>query len=252
MSTFNRLQIGLTGSVEPDNFTIEIYEWDVASSTEQLRRTVASGVTRTTLSTYNGGTLGGNDYGISNIIGNDYYLKLTANNTCRSNATFSLREPAYALSVHAQVPISTNHGSANPITTAFQGFPNPVTQNSSWFDIANFDDVFYLADDAPTYPSVGAGLTFSTNFSFAHLGTYDFSDNLIATGKWASGMLNISSFTLVQDQTSPYKTYRVSALQTAGIESDIGGTTYYSRYRVTFNPSNTSRTFIVYWVGSNV
>lgn len=252
MSTFNRLQIGLTGSVEPDYFTIEIYEWDVASSTEQLRRTVATGVTRTTLSTYNGGTLNGNDYGISNIIGNDYYLKLTADNTCHTNAKFSLGEIAYALSVHAQVPVLTNHESANPITTVFQGFPNPVTSSSAWQDIANFDDVFYLADDAPSYPTVGAGSTFSTNFSFAHLGTYDSTDTLVATGKWASGMLNISSFTLEQDQTSPYKTYRVYAQQTSGIEADTGGTTYYSRYRVTFNPSNTSRTFIVYWVGNTI
>jgi hypothetical protein len=249
---FDRLQIGLTGSVEPDNFTIEIYEWDVATSTELLRRTVGTNVTRTTPAIFNGGTLNGNDYGIGRVAGNDYYLKLTADNSCKSNATFSLREPAYALSVHAQVIISTNHGSANPIATVFQGFPNPVTSSSAWQDIANFDDVFYLADDAPSFPTVGAGMTFSTNFSFAHLGTYDLNDTLVSTGKWASGMLNISSFTLEQDQTSPYKTYRVYAQQTSGIEADTSGTTYYSRYRITFNPSNTSRTFIVYWVGATI
>lgn len=251
MPTFDRLQIGLTGSVEPSNFTIEIYEWNVTSVSAQLRTTVATGVTRTTLSTYNGGTLNGSNYGISGITGNDYYLKLTADNTCHTNATLSLREPAYALSVHSQVPISSMHGSGNVLATIFTTGPSPVTTSSAHHDIANFDDVFYLADDAPSYPTVGAGSVFSSNFTFTHLGTYNLSDTL-ETGKWANGMLDISSFTFEQDQSSPYKTYRVYAQQTSGIAVDTSGTTYYSQYRVTFNPSNTSRTFTIYWAGSSV
>ncbi len=252
MPTFDRLQIGLTGSVEPSNFTIEIYEWNITSASAQLRTTVASGVTRTTLSTYNGGTLNGSNYGISGITGNDYYLKLTANNTCHTDASLSLREPAYALSVHNQVPITSMYGSGNVLPVTFTGgIPPTVTTSQSHYDLANFDDVFYLADDATNFPTVGYGTTFSTNFTFTHLGTYDLSDTL-QTGKWSNGVLDVSSMTLEQTQTSPYKTYRVLANQTPGIEADNTGTTYYSQYRLTFNPSNTSRTFIIYWAGSNV
>ncbi len=92
MATFDRLQIGLNGSTEPDNFTIELYSWNVTGGTAELRTTVATGVTRTTVSTYNGGTLNGSNYGISGITGNDYYLKLTANNSCHTNATYYLGE----------------------------------------------------------------------------------------------------------------------------------------------------------------
>jgi hypothetical protein len=250
MSTFNRLQIGLTGSVEPDNFTIEIYEWDVASSTEQLRRTVASSVTRTTSSTYNGGTLNGSNYGISGITGNDYYLKLTADNTCRSNATYYLGEIGLALSVHAQVPVTSNYGSANVLGTGFSG---GFTTSFEWSNLASFDDVFYLADDAPTYPSVGYGSTFSSNFSFTHLGTYDSSDNPVSiSSQWYSGLLDVALMTITQSQSSPYKTYYVSCPQTDQIAADGFGSIYHSQYRVTFNPSNTSRTFTVYWAGANI
>lgn len=251
MPTFDRLQIGLTGSVEPSNFTIEIYEWNVTSVSAQLRTTVATGVTRTTLSTYNGGTLNGSNYGISGITGNDYYLKLTADNTCHTNATLSLREPAYALSVHSQVPITSMYGAGNVLPGIYTGYPTAYSNSTAHHDIANFDDVFYLADDAPSYPTVGAGSVFSSNFTFTHLGTYDLSDTL-QTGKWANGLLDISSFTLEQNQSSPYKTYRVYAQQTPGIQADNTGSTYYSQYRLTFNPSNTSRTFTIYWAGSNV
>jgi hypothetical protein len=135
--------------------------------------------------------------------------------------------------------------------TVFTG--NPAHTNSlAWHDLAYFDDVFYLADDAPVYPSVGAGSTFSTNFTFTHLGTYDSTDTLVSSGKWVNGLLDLSSMTLEQQQSTPYKTYNVYATQTPSIAADGSGTVYHSQYRVTFNPSNTSRTFTVYWAGSNV
>jgi hypothetical protein len=252
MATFDRLQIGLNGSTEPSNFTIEIYEWNVTGVTADLRTTVATGVTRTTTSTFNGGTLNGSNYGISGITGNDYYLKLTANNTCHTSATYSLREPALALSVHTLVPVASNYGVGNVMATVFTGFPTAYTNSLAWHDLASFDDVFYLADNAPVYPSVGAGTTFSSNFTFTHLGTYDSTDTLITSGKWVNGLLNLSSMTLEQQQSTPYKTYNVYATQTPNIAADGSGSTYHSQYRITFNPSNTSRTFTVYWAGSNV
>lgn len=251
MATKDNLTIGLTGSQEPDNFTIQIYEWDVPTNAEVLRTTYATGVTRNTVSTTNGGTLALGTYGITGITGSDYYLKMTATNKCGSSAIYALNTTGLALSVLAQVPISTSYTSGNPDATVFNGsYPNEVTNGSLHGEIGWFDGPFYLGDDAPTYPTIGAGTVFDDNFTIEHLGTYDSSDYLVM-GKWSNGLLQ--NFTITQDQTGPvYKRYSINGYQIPGIAIDENPVTYRSQIRVTFNPSGSSRTFNYYWIGSNV
>jgi hypothetical protein len=250
MPTKDNLTIGLTGSQEPDNFTIQIYEWDVTGGAEALRTTYATGVTRNTVSTYNGGTLALGTYAVTGITGYDYYMKLTASNKCGSSAVYALNTTSLALSVLAQVPVASNYPEASVDSGIFVGTPGSEVTNSALHpEIAWFDGPFYLADDAPTYPSVGYGSTFTSNFLIEHLGTYNLAGDLI-TGKWGNGLLQ--NFTIVQSQTSPYKRYSIDGYQIPGIAIDTNAVTYRSQIRVTFTPSSTSRTFSYYWVGSNV
>ena len=248
MATKDNLTIGLTGSQEPDNFTIQIYQWDVSTSAEVLRTTYATGVTRNTVSTTNGGTLALGTYGITGITGSDYYLKMTATNKCGSSAVYPLNTTSLALSVLGQVPLTTVYTSGNPDTAVFNP-SNDQTLGSLHPEIGWFDGPFYLADDAPAYPSVGYGTTFTTNFLIEHLGTYNLAGDLI-TGKWGNGLLQ--NFTITQSQISPYKRYSIDGYQIPGISIDLSPQTYRSQIRVTFTPSNSSRTFNYYWVGSNV
>jgi hypothetical protein len=252
MATKDNMTIGLTGSQEPDNFTIQVYQWDVASSAESLRVTYATGVTRNTPSTYGGGTLALGTYGITGITGSDYYIKLTATNKCGSSAVYAVNTTTLALTVLNQVPLSTVFGAANPDSMIFTGPPmSLVTNGARHSEIAYFDGPFYLSDNPPVYPQYGAGGTgFTTNFTIEHLGTYLASDGSTVSGKWGNGPFD--TYLLTQDQSSPYKRYSIDAFQTAGIAIDLSPVDFKSQIRVTFNPSGSSRTFYYYWYGSNV
>ena len=81
-----QVSINLTGtSSVPDNFTIKIYPWDSATeAVSSTSRTYATGVSRTTTSAINGGTLM-NGYGISPIYQNDYQIELISTTSCTTS-----------------------------------------------------------------------------------------------------------------------------------------------------------------------
>jgi len=86
-----QVSINLTGnSSVPNNFTIKIYPWDSATeAVSSTSRTYATGVSRTTTSAINGGTLM-NGYGISPIYQNDYQIELISTTTCTTSATITV------------------------------------------------------------------------------------------------------------------------------------------------------------------
>jgi len=86
-----QVSINLTGnSSVPDNFTIKIYPWDsTTDAVSATSRTYAAGVSRTTPSSINGGTLM-NGYGIYPIYQNDYQIELISTTTCTTSATISV------------------------------------------------------------------------------------------------------------------------------------------------------------------
>ena len=81
-----QVSINLTGtSSVPDNFTIKIYPWDSATeAVSSTSRTYATGVSRTTTSAINGGTLM-NGYGISPIYQTDYKIELISTTSCTTS-----------------------------------------------------------------------------------------------------------------------------------------------------------------------
>ena len=86
-----QVSINLTGtSSVPDNFTIKIYPWDsITNAVSATSRTYATGVSRSTTSAINGGTLI-SGYGISPIYQNDYQIELISTSTCTTSATISV------------------------------------------------------------------------------------------------------------------------------------------------------------------
>ncbi len=90
-----QVSINLTGtSSVPDNFTIKIYPWDsTTDAVSTTSRTYATGVSRSTTSAINGGTLM-NGYGISPIYQTDYRIELISTSSCTTSAVIDL-DPTY-------------------------------------------------------------------------------------------------------------------------------------------------------------
>ena len=88
-----QVSINLTGpSSVPDNFTIKIYPWDSATeAVSSTSRTHATGISRTTTSPINGGTLMNlAGYGISPIYQTDYQIELISTTSCTTSATITV------------------------------------------------------------------------------------------------------------------------------------------------------------------
>jgi hypothetical protein len=88
-----QVSINLTGnSSVPDNFTIKIYPWDSATdAVSTTSRTYATGVSRSTTSAINGGTLI-SGYGISPIYQTDYQIELISTTTCTTSAIITVED----------------------------------------------------------------------------------------------------------------------------------------------------------------
>lgn len=86
-----QVSINLTGnSSVPDNFTIKIYPWDsTTDAVSTTSRTYATGVSRSTTSAINGGTLM-NGYGISPIYQNDYQIELISTTSCTTSNSITV------------------------------------------------------------------------------------------------------------------------------------------------------------------
>lgn len=85
----SQVSVQLTGtSSVPNNFTVDIYRWDVTTDAAVYDRTIVTGLTRTTTSSVNGGSLVVSPYyGITGITGLDNYVKLTSTTSCSTTAT---------------------------------------------------------------------------------------------------------------------------------------------------------------------
>ena len=92
----SQVSVQLTGiSSIPNNFTVEIYRWDVTTDAAVYDRTIVTGLTRTATSSVNGGSLAVSPYyGITGITGLDNYVKLTSTTSCTTNATQDITSAA--------------------------------------------------------------------------------------------------------------------------------------------------------------
>ena len=120
----SQVSVQLTGTSSiPNNFTVDIYSWDVATDVAVYNRTIVTGLTRTATSSVNGGTLL-NGYGISGITGLDNYVKLTSTTSCSSTATQDITTAA--LSVY-----QPSSGTFTDIYNSYPGTPQGTTFNQT-------------------------------------------------------------------------------------------------------------------------
>ena len=120
----SQVSVQLTGtSSVPNNFTVDIYRWDVTTDAAVYDRTIVTGLTRTATSSVNGGTLL-NGYGISGITGLDNYVKLTSTTSCSSTATQDITTAA--LSVY-----QPSSGTFTDIYNSYPGTPQGTTFNQT-------------------------------------------------------------------------------------------------------------------------
>ena len=122
----SQVSVQLTGtSSVPNNFTVEIYKWDVATDAAVYDRTIITGLTRTATSAVNGGSLTVSPYyGITGITGLDNYVKLTSTTSCSTTATQDITTAA--LSVY-----QPSSGTFSDIYNSYSGTPQGTTFNQT-------------------------------------------------------------------------------------------------------------------------
>lgn len=128
------IQLTSAGSDRPDNFTVEIAQWDTGSITTGNTRTIVTGLTRTQTSTINGGSLTVSPYyEIDGIGPMDYALVTTATGDCHTtdvDQVLSTAMSVYNPASNGTTTLSTSEGSPDTIIYHTSGPYNGQTTSN--------------------------------------------------------------------------------------------------------------------------
>ena len=224
-----QVSINLTGtSSVPDNFTIKIYPWDsTTDAVSSTSRTYATGVSRTTTSAINGGTLM-NGYGISPIYQNDYQIELISTTSCTTSALINVNYPTDTLFSDEQFlqqiksiyqpslfAITENHPNVEqPIP------PDTIFSQSGYFQGNN---TLGTLEVLPYLPASGftiqAGTQYIGNSNNTEYGVYQYGP--------------FSSFTILKEG----KILTLKGNANTALPSTNSGTTYRGTFRLTHDLS---------------
>jgi hypothetical protein len=217
------LQLTGTSSV-PNNFTVDIYSWDVPTNVAVYNRTIVTGLTRTTTSSVNGGSLTVSPYyEITGITGIDNYVKLTSTTSCTTTATQDITSAA--LTVYIPPTISENFSTpAIYDTFALQGsYLGPGNHT-----VATVDTLPYIS---------------ASDFSLTYIsGTY-VSGGATVTGTYANGPFSSFSVSNIGKTFSLVGVANTSLLGSNNIIHGIMRLTYtpsgqYVNFNYYYNPTN--------------
>jgi hypothetical protein len=215
----SQVSVQLTGtSSVPNNFTVDIYRWDVTTDAAVYDRTIVTGLTRTATSSVNGGTLL-NGYGISGITGLDNYVKLTSTTSCSSTATYLITDAALTVYTPASGTLTEGFSGGTSPNEYIDSFdttgmvPNKYLDSASQL-VAQIDTLSYL-DAADFTLSYVSGTTFSTG--------------LVVTGTYANGPF--SSFSVTKSGKT-FSLFGSANTSLTALFSRIHGV-----MRLTYNPS---------------
>ena len=220
----SQVSVELTGTSSiPNNFTVEIYRWDVATDAAVYDRTIVTGLTRTATSSVNGGSLTVSPYyGITGITGLDNYVKLTSTTSCTTTATQDITSAA--LTVYQ--PNTGTLTEAYTGTTSYDTFGVAVGGNlsSGNHPVAQIDTLSYLE---------------ASGFTLSYLsGTYS-SGGATVTGTYANGPF--SNFSV----TKSGKTFSLFASANTSLASQ--NTNIHGVMRLTYDPSGNYVNFNYYY-----
>ena len=229
--TINTSQVSLqltgTSSV-PNNFTVEIYQWDVATDLLSVTgRTYITGVTRTATSAVNGGSLTVSPYyGITGITGLDNEVKLTSTTSCSTTATQDIRSAALTVYTPASGTISEDWTSAEDIDSFGISGGN---LSSGSHPLGQLTTLSYL--DA-------------TGFTLSYVSGTTVSGGATVTGPYANGPF--SSFSVTKSG-KVFSLFGSANTSLALLNSPIHGI-----MRLTYNPSGYYVDFNYYYIPNSV
>ena len=225
----SQVSLQLTGvSSVPNNFTVEIYEWDVATDLLPVTgRTYASAVSRTATSAVNGGSLTVSPYyGITGITGLDNEVKLTSTTSCSTTATQDITSAALTVYTPASGTISEDWTSAEDIDSFGVSGGN---LSSGSHPLGQLTTLSYL--DA-------------TGFTLSYVSGTTVSGGATVTGPYANGPFSSFSVTKLGKVFSLFGSANTSL---ALLNSPIHGI-----MRLTYDPSGYYVDFNYYYIPNSV
>ena len=225
----SQVSLQLTGiSSVPNNFTVEIYQWDVATDLLSVTgRTYITGVTRTATSAVNGGSLTVSPYyGITGITGLDNEVKLTSTTSCGTTNTQLITNAALTVYTPASGTISEDWTSAEDIDSFGISGGN---LSSGSHPLGQLTTLSYL--DA-------------TGFTLSYVSGTTVSDGLPVVGSYANGPF--SSFSVTKSG-KVFSLFGSANTSLALLNSPIHGI-----MRLTYNPSGYYVDFNYYYIPNSV
>lgn len=231
------IQLTSAGSDRPDNFKVEIAQWNTGSVTSGNTRTIVTGLTRTQTSTLNGGSLTvAPYYEIAGIGPMDYALITTATGDCQTVDTDQVLSTA--LSVYNpgnNGEISPETSIVSPTMIQYSYTPQPITttatQNIALFSTLPFGNLGYYED----YNLSG--------FTITHESSKDSSNNTIY-GDFQYGPLN--TLRIVNHVQLGSQNFIIQGNQIGNISSTKPGPNL-TVYRITWDLSGNYTLVDFYW-----
>ena len=231
----SQVSVQLTGTSSiPNNFTVDIYSWDVATDVAVYNRTIVTGLTRTATSSVNGGTLL-NGYGISGITGLDNYVKLTSTTSCSTTATQDITSAALTVYSPNSGTLTEGFSGGTPPNYAIDSFaiifggPNDGKLSSGNHPVAQIDTLSYLA---------------AADFSLSYVSGTTVSGGATVEGTYANGPF--SSFSV----TKSGKTFSLFGSANTSLDSAL--IEIHGIMRLTYTPSGNYVDFNYYYIPDSV
>jgi hypothetical protein len=225
------LQLTGTSSV-PNNFTIDIYSWDVPTDTAIFNRTYATGVSRTTTSVINGGSLTVSPYyEVTGITGVDNYIKLTSTTTCTTTATQDITSAALTVYTPNSGTLSEYFSAPNNYNTfSVTGIPPGPGHILGSYQILDLTTLSYLT---------------AADFSVQHRTSVYASGGLTVTGAYQNGPFG--SFSVVKTG-KVYSIFGVANTSLVPINNGV----IHSVFRLTYDPTGYYTDFNFYYIPDSV
>ena len=224
----SQVSLQLTGvSSVPNNFTVEIYEWDVATDLLSVTgRTYITGVTRTSISPVNSGSLTVSPYyGITGITGLDNQVKFTSTTTCSTTATQDITSAALTVYQPNSGTLSEDWPTSGATDSFGTTIPNSGTLTAGSHPVAQLTTLSYL--DA-------------ADFDLTYISGTTVSNGATVTGTYAGGPF--SSFSVTKSG-KVFSLFGSAYTGYAALNDNIHGI-----MRLTYNPSGNYVNFNYFYI----